>query len=83
MTKQNFTLVLAAMLFATGCAPAPPDYGPIGSGLTAIAVCLVVYGVVGVLGELVRNKPSQPPESTEPPKREPPRRKRRESPDKE
>lgn len=68
MTKQNFMLAIAGALLVAGCAPLPPDYGPIGSGLTAIGICLVVYGAVCMLGELVRN---------DPPEKKPHRRKRR------
>lgn len=71
MTGQKLLLTLMLTLLATGCTPTQPDYGPIGSGLTAIAICIVVYGVVGVLGELVRHNPpdSKPPR----PKRRKPR----------
>ena len=33
--------------------PPPPDYTPLGDGLTAIGICIVCYAVVQVLGDLV------------------------------
>jgi hypothetical protein len=65
--RRNYLLPVIIALLASGCAPATPDYGPIGSGLTALGICLVVYGVVRVLGELVCDKP---PDS-KPPRRKP------------
>ena len=33
--------------------PPPADFTPVGDGLTAIAICLVCFAVVQVLGDLV------------------------------
>ncbi|MEP6671427.1 MAG: hypothetical protein ABJF10_19855 [Chthoniobacter sp.] len=48
-----------------GCSVAQPDFTPIGDGLKAIGISLVVFGVMKVLVDLVRaddqkQKKSQP-----------------------
>jgi hypothetical protein len=51
-------ILIMLSLILPGCMESQPDYTPIGDGLKAIAVCLVCFAVVQVLGALVRdNKP--------------------------
>ena len=51
-------ILIVLTVILPGCMESQPDYTPIGDGLKAIAVCLVCFGVVQVLGSLVReNKP--------------------------
>ena len=65
---------IAACLLLTGCHTGP-DYGPIGDGLKAIAVCVVVYGVVQALADLVKGGGEQPnPPPPQPPRRPRPRK---------
>lgn len=40
------------LLFCAGCIETTPDYTPIGDGMKTIAVCMVCYAVVQVLGSL-------------------------------
>ena len=42
-------------MLLSGCYESQPDYTPIGDGLRAVGICLVCYGVVLVLGELVKD----------------------------
>ena len=62
VAKPRILLVnaIAASLLLSGCTTGP-DYGPIGEGLKAIAVCIVVYGVVEALADLVKGNPPPPP----------------------
>ena len=51
-------ILIMLTLVLSGCLESQPDYTPIGDGLKAIAVCLVCFAVVQVLGSLVKeNKP--------------------------
>jgi len=52
--KSIFVPVWAALLLG-GCAPTQPDLTPIGEGLKAIGIALVVFGVVGALANLIRS----------------------------
>ncbi len=52
--KSIFIWASASLLLG-GCAPAQPDLTPIGEGLKAIGVALVVFGVVGALADLIRS----------------------------
>ena len=62
-TNFIFTPAALAILAFGGCAQSGPDYTPIGSGLTAIAIALVVFGVVGALADLIRSG-EKPPNSS-------------------
>jgi hypothetical protein len=48
-----------------GCGESQPDYSPIGDGMTAIGICLVVAAVVKALADLViageKESKEQPP----------------------
>jgi len=70
--QSRLIVASAAALLLTGCHTGP-DYGPIGDGLKAIAVCVVVYGVVQALADLVKGGGEQP---NPPPPPAPPRRPR-------
>ena len=66
MSVRTRTLPLAAAtaILLGGC-NSGPDYTPIGDGLKAIGICLVVYGVVTALAELIKeeqnaSKPTEP-----------------------
>jgi hypothetical protein len=48
---QFLLVVLAALL--TGCGP---DYTPIGTGMIAIGVCLVLCAIVGALADLIKGE---------------------------
>ena len=77
MPLNKITRILAALpaiLLLGGCRdPQPqPDYTPFGDGMKAIGICLVVYGVVQALAELVMADDKKPKER--PPKRRKPRR---------
>jgi len=51
-------ILIVLSLILTGCLESQPDYTPIGDGLKAIAICIVCFAVVQVLGALVKdNKP--------------------------
>jgi hypothetical protein len=58
MKQINRTIALlvcsAVTLLLAGCVESQPDYGPIGDGLKAIGVCLVVVAVVKALASLLR-----------------------------
>jgi hypothetical protein len=61
-------LACVAVLLA-GCAVAQPDFTPIGDGLKAIGISLVVYGVMKALVDLVRTddqNPKSPPRQKNP-----------------
>jgi hypothetical protein len=59
----------AAAILLAGC-NSGPDYTPIGDGLKAIGICLVVYGVVAALAELIKDEQSaQKPTETKPPRK--------------
>ncbi len=69
-TLPTLAVTLIILAFA-GCARSGPDYTPIGDGLKAIGISLVVFGVVGALADLIRSesdkpadhKPKRPPRS--------------------
>lgn len=64
------TLGLAAIV--PSCRPTGPDYTPFADGLKALGICLVAYGVVRSLGELIihqtppKNPPTPPPSASQP-----------------
>lgn len=66
-------IAMAATLLASGCTNGP-DYTPIGDGLKAIGICIVVYGVVDALADLTKggsqepNPPPPPPPSPQRPR---------------
>ena len=64
-------VVLPATLLLGGCPGSQPDYTPFGDGMRAIGICLVVYGVVRSLTELVMAEDKKPKDR--PPKRRKPR----------
>lgn len=43
-----------------GCAVAQPDFTPVGDGLKAIGISMVVYGVMKALVDLVRADDQKP-----------------------
>lgn len=61
---------MVALIIATlgGCAQSGPDYTPIGDGLKAIGISLVVFGVVDALADLIRSgaSPSEKPKQPRP-----------------
>jgi len=52
---RTLPLAVAAAILLGGC-NSGPDYTPIGDGLKAIGICLVVYGVVTALAELIKEE---------------------------
>ena len=74
LSKTPFILAsLAALLPLGGCHGSQPDYSPVGDGMKAIGISLVVYGVVQALACLVLA------ENTKPKDRPPKSRKTREN----
>ena len=67
---KTLFIITAALAFATlgGCVESGPDYRPIGDGLKAIGIALVVFGVVGALADLIRfgEKPTDSRTETKP-----------------
>ena len=64
LNKISRIVALAATLLLSGCNESQPDYTPVGDGMRAIGICLVVYGVVQALASLVTaedKKPKDPP----------------------
>ena len=69
LNKIMRSAALATTLLLAGCheTPPQPDYTPVGDGMRAIGICLVVYGVVQALASLVTaedKKPKDPPPKT-------------------
>ena len=60
-------VVLPVTVLLAGCPGSQPDYAPFGDGMKTIGICLVVYGVVQALAELVMAEDKKPKER--PPKR--------------
>ena len=57
LSQTSFALAcIAATLLLTGCLESQPDYTPFGDGMKAIGICIVVYGVVQALAELVKGE---------------------------
>lgn len=54
-----FPLPIVAALILTGCGNSGPDYTPIGDGLKAIGICMVVAAVVAALADLVKSEQRQ------------------------
>ena len=76
MTKIfHVVAALAAMPLLAGCheSQPQPDYTPIGDGMRAIGISLVVFGVVQALASLVMADDKKPKDR--PPKRRKPRQK--------
>lgn len=54
--KNYFIITAAALgiLALSSCAQSGPDYRPLGDGLKALGISLVVYGVIKALARFVR-----------------------------
>jgi len=74
MVKKNALILIwiVPILLLSGCGGSgpdyspPADYGPVGDGMKAIGICLVVCAVVKALAELVQSghKPKEGDGST-------------------
>lgn len=60
------SVVALLSMVLTGCGESGPDYTPIGDGLKAIGISLVVFGVVGALADLIRSGEKPPDEPNQP-----------------
>ncbi len=61
-STSAFIAFFLAALAVTGCVKSGPDYTPIGDGMKAMGICLVVCSVVAALADLMKAKP--PPDGS-------------------
>jgi membrane protein involved in colicin uptake len=55
MRTRILPFAAVAAILLSGC-NSGPDYTPIGDGLKAIGICMVVYGVVAALADLIKEE---------------------------
>lgn len=64
---RNVAAAILMGLLTAGCVERQPDYTPVGDGMKAIGICMVVYAVVNGLFSLVLNEEnSKSPEQRSP-----------------
>ena len=68
MTRQRVTALLivsvGVVVLLTSCQEAQPDFGPIGDGMRALGICIVVASVVLALASLIRSEQRKRNQST-------------------
>lgn len=69
LKTRTFLIGAIAVTLLSGCASGP-DYTPIGDGLKAIGICLVVCAVVAALADLIKGEQNaSKPAETKPPRK--------------